>query len=263
MIKQTWDVSNEEKNRILNLHETATKNLYIIKEQIQSSNIIDFGSVFPSGQYQLSSNFSNEVSKKVQDLVGFIKGKNLKDVTIDIQSGESNVTNQAPFQEPGSLALARANSLKTYLDRALPNLLGFTPKVVVQNPIMGTTPYTPGDNKDDPRYTKEQFVRAVINTLAVQDWQRKSSVGEPIYLNNRVIAIIEKPFVDSKSCTEIVVKVGSSFLGWLPESFILSFLIISSLLLISDSPPLENDFKGLSIIGVAKLEAANLCFFEI
>jgi len=199
MIKQTWDVSNEEKNRILNLHETATKNLYIIKEQIQSSNIIDFGSVFPSGQYQLSSNFSNEVSKKVQDLVGFIKGKNLKDVTIDIQSGASKVTNQAPFQEPGSLALARANSLKTYLDRALPNLLGFTPKVVVQNPIMGTTPYTPGDNKDDPRYTKEQFVRAVINTLAVQDWQRKSSVGEPIYLNNRVIAIIEKPFVDSKS----------------------------------------------------------------
>jgi hypothetical protein len=33
MIKQTWNVSGEEKNRILNLHEAATKNLYLVKEQ--------------------------------------------------------------------------------------------------------------------------------------------------------------------------------------------------------------------------------------
>lgn len=33
MIKQTWDISLEEKERILGLHESATKNLYLIKEQ--------------------------------------------------------------------------------------------------------------------------------------------------------------------------------------------------------------------------------------
>ena len=33
MIKQTWEISNEERNRILSLHESATKNLYLISEQ--------------------------------------------------------------------------------------------------------------------------------------------------------------------------------------------------------------------------------------
>jgi hypothetical protein len=34
MIKQTWEVSNEERNRIISLHESATKNLYLMSEQV-------------------------------------------------------------------------------------------------------------------------------------------------------------------------------------------------------------------------------------
>ena len=34
MIKQTWEISNEERNRILSLHESATKNLYLMSEQV-------------------------------------------------------------------------------------------------------------------------------------------------------------------------------------------------------------------------------------
>ena len=33
MIKQTWNIDGEEKVRILNLHESATKNLYLLNEQ--------------------------------------------------------------------------------------------------------------------------------------------------------------------------------------------------------------------------------------
>jgi hypothetical protein len=33
MIKQSWNISNEEKYRILSIHETATKKLYLINEQ--------------------------------------------------------------------------------------------------------------------------------------------------------------------------------------------------------------------------------------
>jgi hypothetical protein len=36
MIKQTWEVSNEERNRILSLHESATKNFYLVSEQLVS-----------------------------------------------------------------------------------------------------------------------------------------------------------------------------------------------------------------------------------
>ena len=38
MIKQTWEISNEERNRILSLHESATKNLYLMSEQVEAGN---------------------------------------------------------------------------------------------------------------------------------------------------------------------------------------------------------------------------------
>jgi len=36
MIKQTWEISNEERNRILSLHESATKNYYLMSEQLET-----------------------------------------------------------------------------------------------------------------------------------------------------------------------------------------------------------------------------------
>jgi outer membrane protein OmpA-like peptidoglycan-associated protein len=33
MIKQTWEISQEERNRIISLHESATKNFYLVSEQ--------------------------------------------------------------------------------------------------------------------------------------------------------------------------------------------------------------------------------------
>lgn len=36
MIKQTWEISNEERNRIISLHESATKNFYVLSEQLVS-----------------------------------------------------------------------------------------------------------------------------------------------------------------------------------------------------------------------------------
>ncbi len=198
MISQAWKITNEEKTRILRLHENATKNHYLT-EQSQTNNVVDFGSVFPSGEYVLGSNFSNEVNNKVQDIVRFIKGKNLKNVTIEIESGESRVTNQTPFTTPGSLAEARANSLKSYLESVLPRLINFKPSIVVKEPVIGNTPYKIGDNKDDPRYTREQFVRANIISNVVNDIEQSSSVMEPIYLNKRIVALINTKSRDSKS----------------------------------------------------------------
>lgn len=38
MIKQTWEISETERNRIISLHETATKNFYILSEQDSIEN---------------------------------------------------------------------------------------------------------------------------------------------------------------------------------------------------------------------------------
>jgi len=39
MIKQKWNISEDERKRILNLHESATKKQYLIKEQSESNKV--------------------------------------------------------------------------------------------------------------------------------------------------------------------------------------------------------------------------------
>jgi hypothetical protein len=55
MIKQTWKISETERNRIISLHENATKNFYVLSEQdsseptndISLEKIIDFAKNLP------------------------------------------------------------------------------------------------------------------------------------------------------------------------------------------------------------------------
>ena len=204
MIKQNWNIDNEESRRILSLHENATKKLYLIKEQMDSKFTVDFGSTFPSGRYELTGENSKDITDRVMKIVNFAKGNKLKNLKLNIVSGESLVPNQEPFnKERGSLAKARSAELKNYLLSVLPRLLNFTPEIVISQPVIGRTPFNPKtDNKDDPKYTREQFVNVVIDALKSDDLTRKSSVGETIYLNNRVVALIEKPLSDSKSVSD-------------------------------------------------------------
>jgi hypothetical protein len=53
MIKQTWEISNEERKRILSLHESATKNLYLMSEQ--DDVVQGFGN--PSSLYDQDENY--------------------------------------------------------------------------------------------------------------------------------------------------------------------------------------------------------------
>ena len=39
MIKQNWNINEDEKNRILNLHESATKRLYLSEQE--NEEVID------------------------------------------------------------------------------------------------------------------------------------------------------------------------------------------------------------------------------
>ena len=170
MIKQTWNINSEEKLRILNLHESATKNLYLLKEQEQitpySINFDD--NTFESGQYNFNNSYSKIINDKVRELANYIKGKNLKDFKIKITPGESRVKNQPPFDKVGSLAQKRGEVLSDYLGKVLTPLLGFTPEIVISDPVIGQEPYNrETDNKDDPKYKKEQFVKASVELTTV------------------------------------------------------------------------------------------------
>jgi len=198
MINQTWNIDDSERVRILQLHENATKKLYLIKEQIETKKTIDFGDTFASGQSDLTPEFQSAVSAKVKEITEFIKGQKLKSANIIIQPGESRVTNQPPYSTVGSLAMARANSIMNYLNKVLPNLLSFTPKITISEPIIGKTPYSIGDNKDDPKYREEQFVNVIVdvttkNNPSPKPYKRESDMGQSIFMDNYLIGFIKFP----------------------------------------------------------------------
>jgi hypothetical protein len=171
MIKQTWNIDSEEKSRILNLHESATKNLYIIKEQLTPNApfTIDFETAFPSGQYNFTPKYMNVVNDSVTKISDYIKGKNLKDFKLVITPGESQVPNPKGFEQKGSLAMKRAEVLKKYLETALPPILNMSPQIEISSPVIGTTKWDDKLGKDNDVYKKEQFVKVsvVLNTKSV------------------------------------------------------------------------------------------------
>jgi hypothetical protein len=178
MIKQTWNINDDEKNRILNLHEDATKNLYLFNEQLVSRKVNNnsikttfptqnIGNKFAFGEYD-SQNVKNNILALKPKIEDFIKGSGDNQFVVNISSGESNVTNPKGFETKGSLGLARANSVKKYFQEIFPDLIkqGIliinTPKSESEVAI-GKTPYdkTKGDNKNPElvkKYKEEQFV---------------------------------------------------------------------------------------------------------
>ena len=76
MIKQSWNISSEEKCRILNIHETATKKLYLINEQ--NTQKFDYFMTKDDG-------FNEETSGKA---LYFVKNGDTFDVWFENQNGE-------------------------------------------------------------------------------------------------------------------------------------------------------------------------------
>jgi len=202
MIRQTWNIDENERFRILNLHESATKNLYLINEQNQSVPFtVDFGNTFESGQYKFNPAYQKKVTDNVQKISNYIKTNNLKDYKIVITPSESQVPNQDPFREPKSLADARGKYLKTQLETLLTPLLNSAPNIEVSPSLLGDVPWDTAKGKDNEEYKKDQFVRVSVVLVPKKEpvsdkepYERESIVGEPIYMNNYLIGFISQPF---------------------------------------------------------------------
>ena len=118
---------------------------------------VNFNQTFASGKATLTK--GDELQVKVGELQNFLKGKDASKFKIVIVAGESQVTNQAPFQKPGSLAQARAKSVEQLVSK-----LGSKVETKTQ---IGTTPYKKGDNVNDEKFTAEQFV--TVNVVVNND----------------------------------------------------------------------------------------------
>lgn len=147
----------------------------------QGTQKFEFGKVFPSGRYEIKN--TSELDKKISQIKSFISQypENQK-FRITINAGESRVTNQSPFEEPLSLANARAEELMNILDKKLSDS-----KVDIEykDPVLklGSTPYDKKLNageKDDEKYTKEQFVNVMIDAVGESTAPKRKVVPMPL-----------------------------------------------------------------------------------
>ena len=217
-----FEISSEEKDRILNLHEGATKRQYLTLEQSgqQSGGVSttttstatsfpkqNVGNQFKFGEYQ-SDVVKNSISALRPKIEEFIKSSGGKQFVVNIGAGESNVTNPKGFETKGSLALARANSVKQYFQEIFPDLIK-NGTLVIQAPadvskvVLGKTPYdkTKGDNKNPQLiklYNQEQFVTfdiqgsgQVENVTSICNWKASITAGTGTAIANYVTTDIK------------------------------------------------------------------------
>lgn len=176
MIRNIFGIDNEEKRRILSLHENAVKKTFLLREQNEQVLLSkNFGNFFESGDYNMNKEYEQNVINTVKEISDYIKNNKLKSFEIVITPGESLVPNQPPFdKERGSLARERGNVLKTYLESVL-SKMGIQAVFKINEPVIGKENFDPKtDSKDDEKYKKEQFVKAdIVLTREPEEKPRK------------------------------------------------------------------------------------------
>lgn len=160
----------------------------IINEQSETKTegiTVDFGAVWPMGKWKLTNEQMTEIAQKAIQITNFITKHKGSKITIQIEAGESQITNRdnevsPPVElEQGVLSQKRGESMVNFLKSYFQSLVG---KAITQNEIpnipepktiIGKTPYKKGDITDpktgkiDPQkaavYQNEQFVRAIVS----------------------------------------------------------------------------------------------------
>jgi len=195
MIKQIWNISDEERNRILFLHESATKNNYLLSEQnvgVDASTddqgkvkikteVIPLNFLFRSGHWSKNAlgplNDGNTIIKQVQTATEEIKNfaskyLNPQITKVEIQTGESAVTNydreikNSPKLEPGVLSQRRADTLRELLSSYIDDLKKtglLSGNTSFTEQILGGT-----ETEKGPKADAEQFARAKIYMRGVE-----------------------------------------------------------------------------------------------
>jgi hypothetical protein len=194
MIKQSWNIDTEEVKRILMMHENATKNLYLINEQQKikvgekttttGKEISLDKKSYPSGLYSIEKlgEGKKDLDSKLQEIAQFAKANNGTQLNIQIEVGESKVTNfDNELKKPlgqGELAKLRGEKLQQYLTNYFQGLVesGYLttmpniPKAQT-NVELGTQKYDYVKLKDDPKdvkYLEDQYVKFKISLSATK-----------------------------------------------------------------------------------------------
>jgi hypothetical protein len=165
MIKQNWNIDSEEVKRILMMHENATKNFYLLKEQDPLKKTITTTSqpkkiplgpqTFPSGQFDLkylNTNVINAIKPQIDDY--FKQFPENQSINVQVSASESKVPNQKGFNV-GDLSQRRGDTITNYLKTILPKNANFLP---VNNLGAIGPEWNPSLTKDFSGYTNSQSI---------------------------------------------------------------------------------------------------------
>jgi hypothetical protein len=164
------------------LSESQVKNVIdrILSEQneVRSEALtVNFDAVWGMGMWKLTPQQSGPIVQKLIQITEFINKNKGSVVTIQIEAGESQVTNvdnedpTKPKLQPGILSQRRGESMVTFLTQYFQGLVSKgaidkMPEIPAPLTKIGTTSYKQGSSDLKTKkdlYQQEQFVRAVIS----------------------------------------------------------------------------------------------------
>jgi hypothetical protein len=191
MIRQSWTISEEEKNRILNLHETATKKHYLITEDVTEPIEFNITNSFPSGKYELTN--TSEIDDAINKINEFLKTGKGSFNTIVINSSESKVPNKGVGMLPGQLSAKRGEVIEKYIKLKL----GDSVNVKVNDLKAQGPEWDKSKGTNNPEYTKYQYVTLTLsadkqqtnpnsNDKSICDFNFRENRGQGLEENNYV-----------------------------------------------------------------------------
>jgi len=158
MVKQNWDISQKEKNRIINLHESATKNQYLIIEQDDSNKLsFNISNSFPSGKFNLTN--TSEIDDSISQIQNLVKTGKGSFNTIVINSSESKVPNRGVGMEPGELSKKRGEVVEKYIK----SKIGDSVNIKINDLGPQGPEWDPSKGSNNPEYTKYQYVTLTLS----------------------------------------------------------------------------------------------------
>jgi len=176
MIKQNWIIKKEEKDRIINLHESATKNQYILFEQSSENPELklpinfNFDMGYWSGQAKdpkTNRTIKQQIELNLKKISDFLKSNKNSNIVVNIETGESAIPNvdresgTSNKVEAGYLSKKRAETIKKELESFFKILI--SNKLLKKMPSFNEPIFHQGtETNAGNKATAEQFARATI-----------------------------------------------------------------------------------------------------
>jgi hypothetical protein len=172
----------------------------------QSPLSVNFGTAFSSGRYLIKGETEKILVDKLEEIGKYIAKNPSSNYTIKIISSESQVPNfdaEKPGRvklDTGELAQKRATVLNAAIKEFTNNLkqqgvLQGNVNIEIAPVLIGKEKFTSGvDNKDDSKYTKDQFVKAEVVAVpkdtTIEHFKLAGSKWETAYRNTSSVEFL-------------------------------------------------------------------------